>query len=146
MKNATAHKPDMSMTALERELRAKRPHFATSHGFTDRVMENLGPMERPVRTRHPAVSWRFIAGFSAVSAVLLIALVQALPRSPQLVTQTPTVTEEPQISTTQDKSGIYLAKVEELTARLDEPLEKELQNVISDTRQAIQFVASNFLP
>ena len=31
-------------------------------------------------------------------------------------------------------------------ARLDRPLEKELENVISDTRQAIQFVASNFLP
>ena len=33
-----------------------------------------------------------------------------------------------------------------LTARVNEPLERELQLVISDTRQAIQFVASNFMP
>ena len=37
-------------------------------------------------------------------------------------------------------------QIQALSLRLDEPLEKELKNVISDTRQAIQFIASNFLP
>jgi hypothetical protein len=33
-----------------------------------------------------------------------------------------------------------------LTARIDQPLERELENVLNDTRNAIRFVASNFLP
>ena len=37
-------------------------------------------------------------------------------------------------------------QLQALTEKIDEPLEKELKNVISDTRLAIQFVASNFLP
>jgi hypothetical protein len=41
---------------------------------------------------------------------------------------------------------ITAIQLQALTTKLDDPLEKELNNVISDTRVAIQFVASNFLP
>jgi hypothetical protein len=34
----------------------------------------------------------------------------------------------------------------ELAVKMEQPLEKELENVINDTRSAIQFVASHFLP
>lgn len=34
----------------------------------------------------------------------------------------------------------------QISVKLDQPLQKELQSVISDTRQAIQFVAANFMP
>ncbi len=49
-------------------------------------------------------------------------------------------------STTVKLPELSVAQVESWTTKLDEPLQKELQNVISDTRQAIHFVASNFLP
>jgi hypothetical protein len=42
--------------------------------------------------------------------------------------------------------SITSAQLQSLTERIDQPLEKELKNVISDTRLAIQFVASNFIP
>jgi len=63
-----------------------------------------------------------------------------LPQEPRIVdsgTNNPPALNLPNVSITQ---------VPDLVAKLDEPLEKELKNVISDTRQAIQFVASNFLP
>jgi len=37
-------------------------------------------------------------------------------------------------------------QLDTLAVKLDQPLEKELHNMVSDTRQAIQFVAANFLP
>jgi hypothetical protein len=43
-------------------------------------------------------------------------------------------------------SQITAEQLQALTEKIDQPLEKELKNVISDTRLAIQFVASNFLP
>ncbi|MGV3774129.1 MAG: hypothetical protein ACO1QB_14610 [Verrucomicrobiales bacterium] len=36
--------------------------------------------------------------------------------------------------------------VSNLAKKLDDPLEMEIQRVIQDTRQAYQYVASNFLP
>ena len=42
--------------------------------------------------------------------------------------------------------SVSAEQVEALTAKIDEPLEKEMKSMISDTRQAIQFVAANFLP
>lgn len=33
-----------------------------------------------------------------------------------------------------------------LTMQIEQPLQEELENVLNDTRTAIQFVASNFLP
>jgi hypothetical protein len=38
------------------------------------------------------------------------------------------------------------AKIGELGSKLDQPLEKELNSMIRDTRGAIQFVAANFMP
>jgi hypothetical protein len=41
---------------------------------------------------------------------------------------------------------LNMASIESLSARIDQPLDREMKNVVSDTRQAIQFVAANFLP
>jgi len=81
----------------------------------------------------------------AVSTCLVLLLIQLLPRQSRI--DTPEIANtNPESSATVQIPEISMAKVDALTAKLDEPLQQELKNVISDTRQAIQFVASNFLP
>ena len=141
----TSNRTQNAADALERRLRTERPHFAVSEGFTERVMDNL-PARRPspdgsFATREPLPLSRIIMGFAASLCIVLL-LLQLLPGKP--IPSPAAVTTEHQLP--QILPRISLAEVDALTAKLDEPLEKELKNVISDTRQAIQFVASNFLP
>ncbi len=41
---------------------------------------------------------------------------------------------------------VTVEQVQALTAKIEDPLEKELRLVLSDTKNAIRFVASNFMP
>jgi hypothetical protein len=135
----TNHKPAMS--SLEERLRAERPTFSAPEGFTERVMERLGRQEPAPRVARSAPVFRLLLGFAGAACALLLALkfVPQRPASPdpQPLADAIASIQIPEISA---------EKVDALTAKLDEPLEIELKKVISDTRQAIQFVASNFLP
>ena len=128
-------------------LRSERRTRATSPGFTERVMQRLDREEKQADEKSSMLP-RFAIGFALACAALV--LIAALAnRSPNHVPQTQVVSLEaagqpeplpiiiPEITAEQ---------VQSLAMKLDEPLDKELENVISDTRQAIQFVASSFLP
>ena len=141
MKAPTPHKPANRMRALEQRMRAEPPLFCAPDGFTERVMENLGRREPQPAPHHAWPGLRLWIGFATVACALLLVLKllpgRPVPPEPQQLAEVISRLHFPEIS---------LAKVEALTAKLDEPLEAELKNVISDTRQAIHFVASNFLP
>ena len=131
---------------LEQRLRLEKPGFSTAPGFTERVMDQL-PV-RPLASSHPHTKpllVRFVSGF-AIAACIALVLLQVLPRRSRV----PAIPEMTKDQSTPGQSlrlpNISVEQVQELTAKLDEPLENELKNVISDTRQAIQFIASNFLP
>ena len=132
---------------LEERLRSAPPVREAPIGFTERVMAHLA--NAPVRERSvPERRFAFLPRFAIALAVVTVAAVGAfqflrnsppstslasndLPETPDLEIKIPEITSE---------------QVQALTLKLDQPLEKELEYVISDTRQAIQFVASNFLP
>jgi hypothetical protein len=136
--NTPTHKPD-----LEERLRSERPSFTPSAGFTEAVIERLGrQIAAPRRARASSRLFRVIAGVATAACVVLLAL-RIVPHP-----SAPPVLEPPPVAATPDLDlpTISFAQVGVLTAKLDEPLEAELRNVISDTRLAIQFVASNFLP
>jgi len=134
------------MQSIEERLRAERPARQASEGLTDRVMANLasdGPSEPPVEIGF----WpRFALGFATVS-LLAAASFQFMKRgseSPSTLPQTIAAVPAEPLNFAMPK--LKAVPIENLSMHLDQPLEKELQNVISDTRLAIQFVASSFLP
>jgi hypothetical protein len=152
MKTNNSHK----QSVLEQRLRSERPDFRAPEDFTERVMAGLPPYAIS-RSQNPSATspsrptpWlRFGLGLAAAAAIVLV-LVQLLPRDAGIVSP-PAIAVGPQPEREREVPAWTLPEfpvkqVEALSAKLDEPLEKELQNVISDTRQAIQFVASNFLP
>jgi hypothetical protein len=128
---------------IEQKLRADRPAFSPPEGFTERVMARLDRWEpAPERSRFALPNFRLFFGLAAGACALVLTL-QLIPRK----LETPPAPPVAAASVSEVKlPSISFSQVEALTAKLDEPLETELRNVISDTRQAIQFVASNFLP
>ncbi|HEX7859557.1 MAG TPA: hypothetical protein VF773_04480 [Verrucomicrobiae bacterium] len=142
---------------LEQRLRREKPEHAAPFGFTERVMSKI-PSDARSSFRsdsHPQqLLWpRLATAFAllAIAAVLLPELAsqksthftsgQANPSSsPHGDTSTALITEPLPLPT------ITQQQFQALTTQLDDPLEKELNNVISDTRIAIQFVAANFIP
>ena len=135
----SSHKQNFS--ALEQRLRTERPTFTAPEGFTERVMERLErPHSAPTATRRIPV-FRLFLSFAGAVALTLVAVKVFDRRQPQADAE-----QLAQAISRIKLPDISAERVEALTAKLDEPLEMELKNVISDTRQAIQFVASNFLP
>ncbi|MGZ8938904.1 MAG: hypothetical protein ACXW32_06810 [Limisphaerales bacterium] len=145
--------------SIEERLRNERPVHSAPEGFTDRVMANLSD-SRPVREEEVETRGALWPRFALRLALITIATVLAFQFlkgpvvEPQIALngahepaadpeQVPSVAVEP---LTFPVPRITSEQLQALTTRLDQPLEKELENVISDTRQAIQFVASNFLP
>ncbi len=133
---------------IEHRLRAERPMYAAPDDLADRVMAHLPPRISGVRRERMVIWPRFAIAFGVVAVAML--LFRFYPDRSGTGTGTgvnvasntgiapePLKIELPQLPA---------ERVSLLAAQLDQPLEKELENVISDTRQAIQFVASNFLP
>ena len=144
---------------MEERLRRERPVHCAPEGFTERVMANL-PEARSVGDEAPGrktLFWpRFALGFAVVAITTVLAFeflkepevepvvaLNTANESNASITAVESVSAE-SISFPMPK--ITSEQLQALTTRLDQPLEKELENVISDTRLAIQFVASNFLP
>jgi hypothetical protein len=138
MKPAHRHERAESESVLEKRMRTEQPSFSPRAGFTERVMENLGRQEPATEQRATFPAIKLFIGFAAAACLIFLAT-RFLPQRQNTPDPVQTISKMriPEIS---------VEKVEALTAKLDEPLEIELKNVISDTRQAIQFVASNFLP
>lgn len=141
----------MSNESIEERLRREKPEHSAPVGFTERVMTRLAdPVAK--RENRPALLWPRL---SLAIAVLAIAGVfafeffspfhqgQIAEGAPQSVVPAP--------NEAASTAGLEIPRItpeqfQALATKLDQPLEKELENVISDTRIAIQFVASNFLP
>ena len=131
---------------IAERLRSERRLHVPSPGFTARVMQRLEREEKQSEIR--GVWPRFAIGVALACAVLVV-IVAVLNRSSHHVPQTEMVSAEASVQTeplTIMIPEITPEQVQALATKLDEPLDKELKNVISDTRQAIQFVASSFLP
>ncbi len=133
---------------IEHRLRAERPMYAAPDDLADRVMANLPGRISGVRRERMVIWPRFAIAFGVVAVAML--LFRFYPDRSGTGTGTgvnvasntgiapePLKIELPQLPA---------ERVRLLAAQLDQSLEKELENVISDTRQAIRFVASNFLP
>jgi hypothetical protein len=130
---------------LEQRLRSERPRFSPSGGFTERVMDNLPP--RIARPRSGArIPWPRVLLALGATACIALALAQLLPPNVNLPTNPTLVDSGASTPPPLNLPNVSITQVQDLVAKLDEPLENELKNVISDTRQAIQFIASNFLP
>ena len=139
-------------TELEKRLRSENP-ASKSIDVSDAVMRRIRlddePLKHPLKEGSPVRFPLFPALAGAAALIAAAAFfgeptkpeipkgvagaqaVQASPLPQPLLPEVPAITPE---------------QIGKLTAKLNEPLQKELQFVISDTREAIQFVASNFLP
>jgi hypothetical protein len=128
---------------MEERLRSERPVHRAPENITHSVLERL-PYQSASAPRRSFVWSRFAIGFAAIAAVAVLS-VQVL-RPPNKKTSSPQVAVGPSDALNLSIPEISTARFEQLTLHLNQPLEKELQNVISDTRVAIQFVAASFLP
>src|SRR5262245_43521588 len=137
---------DQELSVLEQRLRSEPPRFRTSIGFTERVMDGLPTRFSSRRNAHLASLWRVLGVGFAVAACMTFVLVQVLPARTGLPAGPALANGQSNIPIKIKLPEISVAQMQKLSAKLDEPLETELKNVISDTRQAIQFIASNFLP
>jgi hypothetical protein len=135
---------------MEERLRLERPYLQAPPVLTEHVMSNLpdfAPVQRD-KVRDTQRLWRRIALATGTIAVTFAVWKGFAPGGGPETRNLPVATvvqQTPVGSVDLRIPNISAEQVEALTAKLDEPLEKELENVISDTRQAIQFVASNFL-
>ena len=152
---------EQSNESIEQRLRSETPMRAAPHAFTERVMSRL-PQDSTDSALHRerVQNFAFWPKFALALALALIAIAAvfafelAKPESSQLASATPqpeavepSADSEPQIAAADLAIPVITPEqIQALTVKLDDPLEKELNNVISDTRQAIQFVALNFLP
>ena len=134
------------MRSIEDRLRSERPAHQAPESLTDRVMANL-PSEG-LSTPHPVSRFwpRFSLGFATVCLLTAVSFhfMRQNPEPPSLPPQT--IAAGPAEPLNIAIPQIQAVPIEDLSMHLDQPLERELQNVISDTRLAIQFVASSFLP
>ena len=144
--------------SIEERLRNERPAHSAPAGFTERVMAKLPNAHSNISEapqRRPLWWPRFALGLAVVAIATVIAFefLKEPQVEPVLVVNTaagldanraPVLSSADSLDFTVPK--ITSEQLQALTTKLDQPLEKELENVISDTRLAIQFVASNFLP
>jgi hypothetical protein len=150
---------ETSKNSIEQRLRAEKLMHAAPAGFTERVMSRLPKVRHdsptvPVQVHGYGFLLRFAMAFSAIVIAAVFAFEFSRPKPAQLAessAQSESIAPAAQPEVSIVKSDILIPvitpeQVQALTMKLDDPLEKELNNVISDTRQAIQFVALNFLP
>jgi hypothetical protein len=134
--------------ALEDRLRNTVSRAEAPFGFAARVLS------RTAREAHSApessrTSW---LTFAVGAAVILLLCLVVIQRHGNWQRVAPTVAER-QVSPSGEPEVVLAglpmispAQIGNLGAKLDQPLQNELHYMISDTRQAIQFVASNFIP
>jgi hypothetical protein len=133
--------------ALESRLRNARPQAQVPFGFTNRVLSKASRAEL-IEMDEPMAGFPWSKLAIATVSILLAGLfifqtsidrrpAKQMARKSGLKKADKRLVELPRVSSDQ---------IKQLTVKLDQPLQNELQYMISDTRQAIQFVASNFIP
>ena len=143
----------MSSDWIEKRLREERPEHSVPVGFTERVMSRLPAQEVAVTEKTAAeFPWgRFMAATATLAMVGVLAF-QVIGRKSEspLAAQPETLANPASVGTVAmaafDVPKITPVRLDDLTKQIEQPLQKELENVISDTRTAVQFVASHFLP
>jgi hypothetical protein len=145
----------MSKKAIEDRLRSETPARSAPDGLTERVMSRLPAHEAEADRMHAgSLFWpRFALGIATVAIALVIAgefWRRSEPGTANVAANNHSIQAEKTVAALQPVEitipTITPEQIQALTERIDQPLEKELKNVISDTRLAIQFVASNFIP
>lgn len=127
--------------SLEAQLSVGRPEPETSAGFTSGVMKRIeqGEELRPVPAIH---SWKLAtAGMVAGMALLIVAGKIMREASPRV--EMPESLQFTEMRLLVKKNAETL---QQLPAKVDDPLEKELAFMISDTRNAWAFVADSVVP
>lgn len=134
---------------VEDALRSERPQARVSPGFAERVIEALPsrPLSAqaqalPLAPARPVWMRLLLATSLASVAFLLWFQFSPVPVSTPSIAQARPSAVPPALNL----PPVNSQQVQALAAKLDQPLEKELQRVLSDTRNAIRFVASNFTP
>lgn len=120
-------------SALERRLRRPVEPAATRVGFTQDVLRKIERTEQ--ETVLPRRSFLPLAMLGAAASLALVLFLRPAPGpdSP------PTLTASPGLL-----PSLEIPALANLPARVDDPLEQELQLVISDTKNALAFVADHF--
>ena len=135
---------------VEERLRAERPMHRAPADFAGRVMSRLceepvaNTAAEPRRLLWPRLALAF--ALVAIAAVFAFEFLNPQPEPVVIVAANEVPPPAPAESVSFSLPLVTAEQVQALTVKLDQPLEKELKNVISDTRLAIQFVAANFLP
>jgi len=103
--------------------------------------------------RHPAPGserTRTILSAPAVAAVAVAAVLAGFIWTQHVASQNRLITQQSVERTAAELSALVQApdevKLEQWSRKLDQPLETELQLVVSDARTAISYLADNFLP
>ena len=144
---------------IEQRLRSEKPMLPmhkAPHGFTERVISRLPDRSAVEGEQAPSLLFwpRFALGVAVIAIAAVFAFEFSQPKTNQMIAShqqaegvvAPTHSEPVLAAADLSIPVITPEQIQALTVKLDDPLEKELNNVISDTRQAIQFVALNFLP
>ena len=141
--------PNMSKS-IEDRLRNEKPEYSAPTGFTERVMSRL-PEQResePEMMKGRVVLWPRLTMAAALIMIAGVLVFEIDGPNGEHQAVVPRF-DSPAVSLENADLGIPKItpeQIEALTLKIDQPLERELENVINDTRTAIQFVASNFLP
>ena len=148
----------MTDKSIEDRLRSEKPARNAPAGLTERVMSRIPERQTETERVHArSVFWPRFAICFATAAIALVIAGEFWKRSgsgtTSVVSAVPSIQPENAVEVASAGSPIEIPipaitseQLQALTEKIDQPLEKELKNVISDTRLAIQFVASNFLP
>jgi hypothetical protein len=143
----------MTDKSIEDRLRSEGPERRAPAGLTERVMSRIPPQEAKADYVKPSsFFWpRFAISFAAIAIALVVASeFWNRPQTPATANNDSKPSQVIEVASIEPIEipipTITAEQVQALTEKIDQPLEKELKNVISDTRLAIQFVASNFLP
>lgn len=133
------------MSKIERDLRNEKLSHSPAPGFYLRLESKLDRSADATPGASRNVLWPRLVFAMATLALSAVLFLQVDGKSPTQLSQINSPPSEPvmEIPPLPQLSSEQLAQI---SVKLDQPLQKELQSVISDTRQAIQFVAANFMP
>jgi len=136
---------ERAVASIEERLRNSVPRAEIPFGFTNRVFSRIarGPEREPRAQSFPWMRMAMGTGFILLGSFVIHKTSTKPATEPVLAAQQGNSSRDVVFA---NLPRISSQEIGQLTVRLDQPLETELQSVISDTRQAIQFVASNFIP
>lgn len=136
---------------LERRLRRGAPRQDAPDGFAEDVVRRLkhAPGADPERMPRPISTLHWLRPLVAAVAVLLLVVLNWEPADPLPEPPAPAVANNTLAPGPSLDFALPEVRVEafgEFPETLDEPLEKELESILADARNAVNYLAFNFLP